>query len=176
MECTGFLERFSEFHDGEAADSVAFERHARKCARCRRYVDTVTRGLALLRAFPDIAVCEDFHPRLQHRIYNVREDLARRRRGASFTRVGVALAATILLALAIWGPELLRPTPEVALPPIVVSAPPSARAGRSGRHGAVSRHPPQGPRPDRRRPVGQGPVRILVPLPALRGHPGPGGR
>ncbi len=128
MECTGFLERFSEFHDGEAADSVAFERHARKCARCRRYVDTVTRGLALLRAFPDIAVCEDFHPRLQHRIYNVREDLARRRRGASFTRVGVALAATILLALAIWGPELLRPTPEVALPPIVVSAPPSARA------------------------------------------------
>ena len=128
MDCNGFLERFSEFHDGEAADAGVFEQHVAECASCRRYADTVTRGLALLRAIPPVAVREDFHPRLQHRIYHIEEDLARRRSGASFTRLGVAFAATILLALAVWGPELVRETPEVALPPIVVSEPPSLRA------------------------------------------------
>lgn len=128
MECKGFLERFSEFYDGEAADARVFEQHATECAGCRRYAETVTRSLALLRTIPGVAVCDDFHPRLQHRIYHLQEDLARRRHGAPFTRLGVAFAATILLALAVWGPELVRTTPEVALPPIVVSAPPSSRA------------------------------------------------
>ena len=128
MECNGFLERFSEFHDGEAADAGAFERHMTECAGCRRYAETVTRGLAVLRAIPGVVVGEDFHPRLQHRIYHIQEDLARRRGGASFTRLGVAFAVTILLALAVWRPELLRRTPEVPLPPIVVSEPPSLRA------------------------------------------------
>lgn len=127
MECNGFLERFSEFYDGDAADAGVFEQHVTECAGCRRYADTVRRSLALLRAVPGVAVCDDFHPRLQHRIYHIREDLARRRRGASFTRLGVAFAATILLALAVWRPELVRETPLVALPPIVVSGPPSAR-------------------------------------------------
>lgn len=128
MECNGFLERFSEFHDGEATDAGAFERHVAECAGCRRYADAVKRSLALLRALPGVAVGEDFHPRLQHRIYHIQEDLARRRRGASFTRLGVAFAATILLALAVWGPEYVRETPAVALPPIVVSEPPPLRA------------------------------------------------
>ena len=128
MECNGFLERFSEFHDGEATDADVFEQHVRECADCRRYTDAVKRSLALLRAVPGVAVGEDFHPRLQHRIYHIQEDLARRRRGASFTRLGVAFAATALLALAVWGPELVRETPVVALPPIVVSEPPSPRA------------------------------------------------
>lgn len=127
MECNGFLERFSEFHDGEASDAGVFEQHIAECADCRRYADTVKRSLALLRAVPGVAVGEDFHPRLQHRIYHVQEDLARRRHGASFTRLGVAFAATILVAAAVWGPELVRETPEVALPPIVVSEPPSQR-------------------------------------------------
>lgn len=128
MDCNGFLERFSEFYDGDAPDAGEFEQHVTECAGCRRYAQTVARSLALLRATPGVAVCDDFHPRLQHRIYHIQEDLARRRRGASFTRVGVAFAATILLALAVWGPELVRETPEVALPPIVVSHPPSARS------------------------------------------------
>jgi hypothetical protein len=127
MECNGFLERFSEYYDGEAADAGTFERHLTECAGCRRYTETVTRSLALLRVVPGVAVCDDFHPRLQHRIYHIREDLARRRRGAPFTRLGVAFAATILLALAVWGPELVRETPQVALPPIVVSEPSSLR-------------------------------------------------
>jgi len=127
MECNGFLERFSEFHDGEATDAGAFEQHMAECAGCRRYADTVKRSLVLLRAVPGVVVGEDFHPRLQHRIYHIQEDLARRRGGVSFTRLGVAFAATILVALAVWGPELVRETPQVALPPIVVSEPPSQR-------------------------------------------------
>ncbi len=127
MECNGFLQRFSEFHDGEAADADVFEQHLTECPGCRRYTDTVSRSLALLRAIPGVTVGEDFHPRLQHRIYHIQEDLARRRRGAPFTRLGVAFAATILLALAIWGPELVQETPQVAFPPIVVSEPPSLR-------------------------------------------------
>lgn len=128
MECNGFLERFSEFHDGGAADADAFERHMGECEGCRRYADSVKRSLALLRGIPGVTVGEDFRPRLQHRIYHLQEDLARRRRGASFTRLGVAFAATILLVLAVWGPELVRETPEVALPAIVVSEPPEQRA------------------------------------------------
>ena len=127
MDCNGFLERFSEFHDGEATDAGAFEQHMAECAGCRRYADAVKQSLVLLRAVPGVVVGEDFHPRLQHRIYHIQEDLARRRRSASFTRLGVAFAATILLALAVWGPELVRETPQVALPPIVVSDPPSQR-------------------------------------------------
>lgn len=127
MECNGFLERFSEFHDGEATDAEAFEQHMAECAGCRRYADTVKRSLVLLRAVPGVVVGEDFHPRLQHRIYHIQEDLSRRRGGVSFTRLGVAFAATILVALAVWGPELARETPQVALPPIVVSEPPSQR-------------------------------------------------
>ena len=127
MECKGFLEGFSEFYDGDATDAAAFEQHVTECAECRRYADTLTRSLALLRVLPGVAVSEDFHPRLRHRIYHLREDLARRRHGAPFTRLGVVLAATVLLALAVWGPELVRPTPEVALPPIIVSDPPAPR-------------------------------------------------
>lgn len=127
MDCNGFRERFSEYYDGEAADAGVFEQHLTECASCRRYTETVTRSLALLRAIPGVAVCEDFRPRLQHRIYHIQEKLARRRRGAPFTRLGVAFAATILLALAVWGPELVQETPQVALPPIVVSEPPSPR-------------------------------------------------
>ena len=128
MECKGFLERFSEFYDGKATDAGVFEQHAAECPDCRRYAETLTRSLALLRVVPRVAVREDFHPRLQHRIYHVQEDLARRRSGAPFTRLGVAFAATVLVALAVWGPALVRETPEVALPPIVISEPPPVRA------------------------------------------------
>ncbi len=128
MECKGFLERFSEFYDGEAADASAFKQHATECVGCRHYAETLKRSLALLRVIPGATVCDDFHPRLQHRIYHIQEDLARRRNGAPFTRVGVVFAATVLLALAVWGPELVREPPQVALPPIIISEPPPVRA------------------------------------------------
>ena len=131
MECKGFLERYSEFYDGEAADASAFEEHAAACTGCRRYAESLKRSLSLLRVVPSVSVREDFHPRLQHRIYHLEEDRARRRHGASFTRLGAALAATVLVALAVWRPELVRETPQVALPPIVISQPPSVRATAS---------------------------------------------
>ena len=132
MECKCFLERFSEFYDGKAPDASAFEKHATACVHCRNYAETLKRGLALLRAVPGVSVCEDFRPRLQHRIYHLQEDLARRRHGAPFTRLGVALAITVLVALAIWGPDLMvREAPQVALPPIVISQPPAVRATAS---------------------------------------------
>ena len=128
MECKGFLDRFSEFYDGEADDAGAFEQHVTECGGCRRYADTLKRSLTLLRVIPGATVCEDFHPRLQHRIYHLQEDLARRRHGVPFTRLGVVFAVTVLLALAVWGPELVREAPQVALPPIVISEPPPVRA------------------------------------------------
>lgn len=140
MDCKRFLERFSEYYDGEAADAAAFERHTRECARCRRYAETVSRSLALLRVIPKATVRDDFHPRLQHRIYHIQEDIARRRHGAPFTRLGVVFAVTVLLALAVWGPELVRQPPEVALPPIIVSAPPPVRVTAPAtpvRHGTI---------------------------------------
>lgn len=124
MNCSDYVERFSDFLDGAApADELrAFEAHLETCPHCRRYGEVVRRGSQVLRALPEPELTEDFGPRLQHRLYHVDDELVLANGSATpaMTVVGMAL---LLTAIA-WSPTLLPDTPQVELAPIVVDEPP----------------------------------------------------
>lgn len=134
MTCSDFLQGFSEYYDGTGPESHLREAedHLAGCPDCRRYLDVVDRGRRLLRSFPELEVTDDFHPRLQHRIYHL-EDGEVLRRGLwgsqSGTTAVTALGMAILMVLAAWSPSLLSLRPEVVLSPIVVSQPEARPVG-----------------------------------------------
>lgn len=125
MTCSEFIEGFSEFYDGTGDPAVMqdAEDHLGSCGSCRRYHDVFDRGRALLRSFPEIDVTDDFHPRLQHRIYHIEDENALGGgRSGSATTAATAVGMALLLVAAAWAPSLWN-APEVALAPIVVSKP-----------------------------------------------------
>ena len=125
MDCSDFRDRFSDYLDGTAEPSFLGEgdAHLAACASCSRYQDVVTRGSELLRGMPDVAVSEDFLPRLQHRIYHLEDAPALAHASAgSGTTVATAIGIALVLAVVAWSPALVR-EPRVALPPVVVSHP-----------------------------------------------------
>ena len=125
MNCSEFHDRFSDYFDGPGEPQFLGEAdsHLAACADCRRYHAVVGRGAAILREASDVAVADDFLPRLQHRIYHLEDGPALGPTGAgSATTVSTAVAIAALIALAAWSPTLVR-APEVALPPIVVDRP-----------------------------------------------------
>lgn len=124
MTCSDFIEGFTEFVDGEADASTleAARAHRDGCASCRRYETVYLEGRALLRDAETVEVGEDFHPRLQHRLYHVDDEraLARSRSGSS--SAALLLGAAALVMAAAWTPSFLD-EPEVELSPIVVDRP-----------------------------------------------------
>lgn len=120
MNCREFLSRHSEYVDA-LVDSVEAERlrsHAAACASCARYDRVVRRGTDLARdLLPRFQVSEDFVPRVRHRLFHVRDDMARRRPGTASLFAAVAsvivIAAGAAVALAV----------EVEAVPVVDSAP-----------------------------------------------------
>lgn len=134
MTCSEFLESFSEYYDGVASapSRREAEEHLAGCPDCRRYVEILDRGRELLRSFPEVEVTDDFAPRLEHRIYHLKdgEVLKRGMAGsASGATVATALGMAVLLVFAAWSPILLSAVPEVELSPIVVSRPEARAAG-----------------------------------------------
>lgn len=133
MTCSDFLESFSEYRDGVAsADLTArVETHLSTCESCRRYARVYEQGAELLRSLPEAEVADDFHPRLQHRIYHVADGDLLELGGptASATTTATAVAMTFLLVVAAWSPTLLVREPVVDLTPIVVSDPPPSSFG-----------------------------------------------
>lgn len=116
MICQDFLARYSEFVDGEMDPRRAarMQEHLVDCAACARYDRVVRQGTELVRGLPEVEPPYDFFPRLQHRIYNLEEDL-RSRRDASTTGAAVSLAVAGALALLAWAPLLrtaLDPAPS----------------------------------------------------------------
>lgn len=132
MECSEFLQRFSEYHDGslDEASAIRFDGHLRGCPSCRRYRQVVEKGGELVRSLDPVDVPEDFRPRLQHRIYHVEDgDALHGAGGSSGVTSATALGMAVLLALVAWSPTLHAPEPEVELQPIA-AAPPTERAPR----------------------------------------------
>lgn len=133
MTCSDFVAKLSEYIDGAATEEDLREaaEHVAGCRSCRRYRDVVERGAELLRRLPQPEVPEDFHPRLQHRLYHVDAGAALGGPVSSvapgLTVVGVAL---VFAAIA-WAPMLRAAAPEVELPAIEVSRPPMALRYRS---------------------------------------------
>ena len=126
MTCAEFVDRFTDFLDGEGPEDLRAEteEHLASCTRCRRYHDVMTAGRAVLRSLPEAQVAEDFQPRLQHRLYHVDDEVALSGHRASGTTALTVLGMAVLLTTLAWAPALRPSIPVVALQPLVVSDPP----------------------------------------------------
>lgn len=126
MTCSEFVERFTEFFDGEGPEEFRAdaEAHVESCSRCRRYHEVMVQGSAILRSLPEAEVSEDFKPRLQHRLYHVDDEAVLGAHTASGATVLTVLGMSMLLTALAWSPALRPTAPVVELPPIVVSEPP----------------------------------------------------
>jgi hypothetical protein len=131
MSCSEFLTSFTTFYDAapgspERADAEA---HLAGCGSCRRYVQVVDRGVSMLRQVPAPSVPANFGSRLEHRLMHVMDEQNEFRSGTgSAIPVVTVLGMAILLTAIAWTPRLFTSTPEVELPPIVVSEPPENAA------------------------------------------------
>lgn len=131
MECSEFLQRFSEYVDGslDAESANRFDGHLRGCSSCRRYQQVVEKGAELFRSLDPLEVPQDFRPRLQHRIYHVEDGdtLSVDRTGSSGVTAATALGMAVLLSVAAWSPTLRAPETEVELAPITATRPAQRR-------------------------------------------------
>jgi anti-sigma factor RsiW len=128
MSCSDFLDRFSEFRDGEMSPTQAagFRTHLETCASCRRYIAVLDRGIELLKGGPSPELPSDFRDRLQYSIYGLEEERRRRRLTGGGTKTMAIVATAAAISALIWTPlgNLVRgPEPSVDLPPIVAQSP-----------------------------------------------------
>lgn len=134
MNCSEFMARFSDFYDrgADCEDGEMCEAHLASCASCRRYEEVVRGGVNLLRSLTDAEIPEDFHLRLQHRLFHIDEEQAIARGGssASGTTTVTALAMAVLIVLVAWSPSMLAGDPEFQLPAIVINEPAPRTAPR----------------------------------------------
>lgn len=130
MDCSEFLDRYSEYHDDQSEDTGRFDEHIESCASCQRYDYVIRRGVALLKRLPPPEISEAFGSRLQHRLHHLhdREALARDSHGSGAT-TAIVFAMAVLLAAAAWSPTVWRSEVVVELPPIVVSEAPRRPIG-----------------------------------------------
>lgn len=125
MDCSEFLEGYSGFHDhriGEA-ERRRYRAHLEHCGSCRRYHRVLRRGLRAVRDLPRVKASTDFFPRLQHRLFHLRDGTPVSPSRTAGSAAVIAVAAVGLLALA-WLPFASRAPLEVRLPAVAVEAPP----------------------------------------------------
>lgn len=125
LDCSQFLEGYSDFRDGLLGDSVreAFQAHMAACQSCSRYDRVVCRGAELFRNLPQLECSDDFLPRLQHRIFHLDDELRGLGRHASGTSATLTFTIAALFALAAWLPALRTAPSPVQLPPVAARAP-----------------------------------------------------
>ena len=125
MDCAEFLERYSEFLDGEieASRVPAYQRHIVSCSGCAEYDRVVRRGLRLVRELERPEATPDFVPQLQHRFL----DGSERSPWIEYTKAAlVAGVTTIVIMAAASIPNLPSSSRAVQLPPVVVETPSSS--------------------------------------------------
>ncbi len=125
LDCSQFLESYSDFRDGllEGTMREAFQAHMAACPPCARYDRVISRGTELFRKLPAIEPSEDFLPRLQHRIYHVDDELRGLGQRASGTSATLTFTIAALFALAAWLPALRPAQAVVELAPVAARAP-----------------------------------------------------
>lgn len=124
MRCSQFIESYSDFVDETGNGTFLQEARAHRdaCPGCRRYDETYRRGRALLlSALEEPSLDDDFHDRLQHRLYAVDDRRAVARYGSGRGR-GMALLGAAIVVAGLVTPALV-PEPEVALAPIEAERP-----------------------------------------------------
>ena len=125
MKCSEFLDRYTDFHDGELApeESDTFRGHMTACAACQRYNEVLARGVDLLRTLSETRPGEDFRARLRHSIYTMQEERRRRRLLRSSVRTVPLLGALAAFGAVLAGLTLGEETPSVDLSPIIAGRP-----------------------------------------------------
>lgn len=122
MDCAEFLERYSEFLDGEieASRVPAYQRHIVSCSGCAEYDRVVRRGLRLVRELERPEATPDFVPQLERRFL----DGSQRSPWIEYTKAAlVAGVTTIAIMAAASMPNLRSSGRAVQLPPVVVETP-----------------------------------------------------
>jgi len=128
MTCSDFIEGFSDYIDGEGEPAAleAARAHVQECAACRRYEEVYTRGVALLRSFPEVEISDGFEPDLE---VQLRRDTAAalrhldRRPASSGSAMAVVFGMAVILVGAAWAPFLFMRPLEVELAPMVAAYP-----------------------------------------------------
>jgi hypothetical protein len=126
VSCSEFLREFSEFRDGlmDSDRRAEVQAHLTGCASCARYERVVGEGVGELLGLGEVEPSYDFMPRLQHRLYNVDEEVSwSRRRDVSGTSVSFVLLLGLLVGVAAWLPLMRSQTPVIELPAIAAVAP-----------------------------------------------------
>ena len=124
MECSEFLNRFSDFYDAPPESRLRrqVEAHLEQCEKCTRYERAVASGAALLQTLPRIELSESFRPTLEHRLLHLEHENALTRAAeASAVPVLTAVSIAVVLVIVAWSPTFKRSTTQMDLAPIVVS-------------------------------------------------------
>lgn len=102
MNCERYRRMYDEYDAGSLhpQDYEAVRRHLGDCLPCRQFFQDAGQLARLAAACPPVAAPDDFEDRLRSRLDAERGE--RSRPPALHWHVGVALAASVLLALGIW--------------------------------------------------------------------------
>lgn len=124
MDCRQFLDDYSDYLDRrlELRPLSDYREHLRNCPSCASYDRVMQRGLRVVRELPPPEPGPDFTPRLQHRLFHVKDDIAREpsHRPTARTVAGLVAAGLIVVTSV----SLLRHASEMPeLPPVIVEAP-----------------------------------------------------
>jgi hypothetical protein len=153
MNCATFRDNHAAFIDNALGDSelAAMRSHRAECASCAEHDATIRRALLLFRNMPDIEPSPDFGRRLNARLRATELALARTKagvRGPSWSSFGWAasgvLAAGYILIAVFGGASTIRAR-ELALAPVIVTAPVATAAIDSAPVGPMRTSPMASP-------------------------------
>jgi len=105
MTCSDFLDRYSDFRDGELPPEVEehLHGHLEVCASCRRYDRALSVGMRILRESERLLPREEMRDRIRFGVYREERDENRRNTvlpGRGIT-IGFGVAATIAAVMAV---------------------------------------------------------------------------
>jgi hypothetical protein len=125
VDCSQFLDGYSEYRDGELPDEVRrqFDAHRAECPSCSRYDRVIDEGVKLYLKCPEVTPSDDFLPRLQHRLYHLEEEMKGPGRRGSGTQAAVTLALAATIAAIAWIPATRSSPQMVELPAVAARAP-----------------------------------------------------
>lgn len=128
MTCSEFIDGFSDYVDGvgDAHILEAARTHVESCPTCQRYEEVYSRGVALLRSFPEVQVSDGFVPELEVKLRRETATALRHlghRPPSSGSAMAVVFGMAVILVGVAWAPFLLPRTAQVELAPIVAAFP-----------------------------------------------------